>query len=789
MDHEFSIDHVSSDEVRGWVWLPGNSESQLTVELLHGDGRCVGNAVASEFRLDLAIAGKRAGWCAFRLMMGPELPSGSYEVVARHEDGGAFRLTRVDHENAQAKIDSALDPRLSDSQGAHGWLDTAGPYRFYGWLDGRASGQARRLELWAEGKPIATSAIDHWREDLMDIFQGDGRRGFSLPIPAAFTDGCEHTFDIRWEDGGESLLRRPITIVTAVEALPAPSEAKAIIRPPAQAPIELTVIVNFYNMPVEADRTLTSLSRAFQRDVEEIAYEVLCVDNGSKPAMTQEQVARHGPEFRLVQPARQHPSPVFALNEAAGMAQGRYLAVMIDGAHLLSPGVIAEAIAALREEKHAMVAVRHWFIGGDQWWLSTIGFQREQQQTLFARIDWPNCGYDIFKIASPIHDNPHDWFENMTESNCLILSKQDFEELGGFAEAFDIAGGGLANPDLFTRAAALTGMTVIGLIGEATFHQFHQGTTTNVTGIEKDKEVRRYTAAFEELRHEAFAAARSHEWKFRGVMPNHHALKMRQSPNSKVRIGLTSKVRPMPLSRSVDGEMRQYLSSAYVESGGPERTVWLGQPTGVAPADLVAIQNILWQRRPELLLMSGAPAGLVHFVRSLVAMPELNGSKLVWISDDVEGPDLPCVLRLVGTASDNTTQRQIEAAIGGAESICVLLQPTENNPFDEIHLHARYVSSGDYLVVLGTDFGQPNLGYSNRWISSAIRRFISTDRHFKIDETLETHVVSVCRGGFLQRVPDQADARYDESLDALDRYARDASLISTSSCGISDNCR
>lgn len=777
MGHEFSIDHVSSDEVRGWVWWPGDAEAQLVVELLNEDGICAANAIASEFRPDLAIAGKRAGWCAFRLRVSPEMPSGSYEVVARSEDGVAFHLTSIDHQNAQAKRDSSIDPRLSDSQGAHGWLDTAGPYRFFGWLDGGHLGQARRLELVTEGKPVATSTIDLWREDLMDIFQGDGRRGFSLPIPASFTDGCEHTFDICWEGGGESLLRRPITIVTATEALPAPSEPKEIIRPPADAPIELSVIVNFYNMAMEADRTLTSISRVFQRDVEGIAYEVLCVDNGSEPPLTEQQVARHGPEFRLVRPSRQHPSPVFALNEAAGMAQGRYLAVMIDGAHLLSPGVIAEALAALREEKRAMVAVRHWFIGGDQWWLSAIGFRREQQETPFARIGWPNCGYDIFKIASPIHDNPHDWFENMAESNCLILSKQDFEALGGYAEAFDTPGGGLANPDLFTRAVALPGITVIGLVGEATFHQFHQGTTTNVTGIEKDKEVRRYAAAFEGLRHEPFTGARSNEWKFRGVMPNHHALKLRQSPNGKIRMGLTREVRPMPLSRSVDDEMRQYLSSAYVESGGPERTLWLGQPTGVAPADLVAIQHILWERRPEIVLMSGASAGLVHFVHSLTTIPEFAGTRLIWISED-EDPHVSGVTGIVGRASENTMQRQIEAAIGTAESVFVLLQPTENNPLEEINLHAHYVSSGDYLVVLGTAFGQPTLGYSSRWTSSAVRRFIASDRRFKIDESLETHVVSVCRGGFLLRVPDQVDTRYDESLDALDRFAHDASLVS-----------
>src|SRR4029453_5975812 len=46
--------------------------------------------------------------------------------------------------------------------------------------------------------------------------------------------------------------------------------------------VALSVVVVFYNMRREAARTLHSLSRSYQRDVQDLDYEVLVIDNGSE---------------------------------------------------------------------------------------------------------------------------------------------------------------------------------------------------------------------------------------------------------------------------------------------------------------------------------------------------------------------------------------------------------------------------------------------------------------------------------------------------------------------------
>src|SRR6202012_850448 len=137
--------------------------------------------------------------------------------------------------------------------------------------------------------------------------------------------------------------------------------------------------------------------------------------------------------------------PCTAINTAARPAPNTYLAIMIDGAHLLTPGVFREAIAAWRQQAEAVVAVRHWFIGGDQRWLAVAGYNRQMEDQLFERIHWPANGYELFRIGAPIGESPEPWLGDLSESNCLMLSAALYDRIGGMDEAFAEAGGGFAN--------------------------------------------------------------------------------------------------------------------------------------------------------------------------------------------------------------------------------------------------------------------------------------------------------------------------------------------------------
>ena len=100
----------------------------------------------------------------------------------------------------------------------------------------------------------------------------------------------------------------------------------APVPPTPQDAVDLSVVVVFYNMRREAARTLLSLTRSYQRGIEDLDYEVIVVDNGSAPdqRLGEEYVAGFGPEFRYVDLGDDAPpSPTIALNRGVGRGTGR----------------------------------------------------------------------------------------------------------------------------------------------------------------------------------------------------------------------------------------------------------------------------------------------------------------------------------------------------------------------------------------------------------------------------------------------------------------------------------
>src|SRR5690348_1814285 len=101
----------------------------------------------------------------------------------------------------------------------------------------------------------------------------------------------------------------------------------------------LSVVVNFFNNQREAANTLYSLSRKYQSEVQDLAYEVIAIDHGSTKPLSADFVRSFGPEFQYKFIPTRAVSPVTAINAACRAAIGERLLVMIDGAHILTPGI------------------------------------------------------------------------------------------------------------------------------------------------------------------------------------------------------------------------------------------------------------------------------------------------------------------------------------------------------------------------------------------------------------------------------------------------------------------
>jgi glycosyltransferase involved in cell wall biosynthesis len=244
---------------------------------------------------------------------------------------------------------------------------------------------------------------------------------------------------------------------------------------------KLTVVVIAYNMSRELPRTLTALTPEYQQvDRGSTDYEVLVIDNGSNPPCGEDFCKRHpGFHYHYIKDAA--GSPARALNVAARMARGEILGFLVDGARLVTPGVLRSVASVFRAFPDPMVAIPGWHLGHEPQQFAVLkGYDQQQEDGLLDSIGWPAEGYRLFDVGVPAASWERGCLADIPESNAMFLTKKTFKALGGFDERFDLPGGGLLNLDFYFRVATHPGVQVVVLPGEGTFHQIHGGISTNV---------------------------------------------------------------------------------------------------------------------------------------------------------------------------------------------------------------------------------------------------------------------------------------------------------------------
>lgn len=275
---------------------------------------------------------------------------------------------------------------------------------------------------------------------------------------------------------------------------------------------DVSLVVAIYNIPREARRTLHSLSAAYQRHINADDYEVIVVDNGSTPPVDPQMVEDLAGNFRLIRIDDALPSPAQALNRGLAEARADIIGVMIDGARVVTPGLLHFARHGARLYDKAVVATLGWYLGPDfQWRSMESGYDRAREDALLESIDWPNDGYRLFEIGAMDESSVDGWFKPIAESNALFLRRHFWEVLGGLDERFDAPGGGLLNLDTFNRAIEWPEAQLVVLLSEATFHQLHGGTNTNIPLVQQHENWTYWGAQYASIRGRAYEIARSRQ--------------------------------------------------------------------------------------------------------------------------------------------------------------------------------------------------------------------------------------------------------------------------------------
>jgi cephalosporin hydroxylase len=535
-------------------------------------------------------------------------------------------------------------------------------------------------------------------------------------------------------------------------------------RPPLAPKVEgdeldLSIVVVFYDMAREAPRTLQALSRSYQEGIEDVRYEVIAVDNGSSPEqrLTAELVEGFGPEFRLIEMgADARPSPVVALNAGIRASRGRNVALMIDGAHVVTPGVIRFGLLGLDAYAPAIVATQQWYVGpGQQSEAMEAGYDQAAEDALFDRIAWPTAGYRLFEIGQFVGDR--DWFDGMWESNCIFTTRAQLEQVGGYDESFETAGGSYANLELYERLGTGSGVTVVSMLGEGSFHQTHGGTTTNQPdAVERRSRVFSYGEEFVEIRGRRFrgpgkpihyvgriASGAARRTKPRRLSPSAWPVP-EGHPD-----GFPAEPRPMP------EELRTSFTDAVWQTMPWSSTSWLGEPIDVAPTDLFAYQEAIASVRPDWIVETGS--GSPARTRFLADVCELVGhGTVLTVGTDAEAERIehPRVVHLEGAPHADDTVAAVRAQVGDGRALVLIGTRGERHPIvQQFSGYAPLVPVGSYVIVEHTIVnGHPVWAGHGPGPGEAVKQILTLHGDFVADAALEKHSLSFNAGGFLRRV-------------------------------------
>jgi cephalosporin hydroxylase len=519
------------------------------------------------------------------------------------------------------------------------------------------------------------------------------------------------------------------------------------------------VVVVFYNMRRESHRTLHSLSRAYQEGLEGTSYEVLVVENGSDEdqKLGTAFVRDFGPEFRYLDLAGDaSPSPVGALNRAIEISRGRSFALMIDGAHVLTPGVLRFGLQGLITYAPAIVATQQWYVGpGQQPEAMDNGYEQDYEDRLFERIQWPSNGYRLFEIGHFVGDR--DWLDGVWESNCIFVTRAQLEQVGAFEERFSMPGGGYANLELYERLGSSPDITVCSIIGEGSFHQVHGGTTTN----QPDAEERR-SRVFGYGQH--YAAMRGRAFRGPGK-PIHFVGRIttgaarRSKPRrmstgvfaSAAEVGDGRPERPVP----VPDDLRTAFTEAVWRNLPWRRTTWLGAPIRTSPTDLLAYQEIVTRVRPDWIVEIGASdegrAGFLASACDLVGHGQVLSIRDAGGGDPTEHPRLR---RCAGPPLDPEVREQVHGVIGTGNTVVVLGGCADRaTTAAQFEAYAGLVGVGSYVVVTDTVVnGRPVWPGFGPGPAEAVKQILTMHGEFVQDPAMEKYSLSFNPGGFLRRV-------------------------------------
>ena len=213
---------------------------------------------------------------------------------------------------------------------------------------------------------------------------------------------------------------------------------------------------------------------------------------------------------------------------------------------------------------------------------------------------------------------------------------------------------------------------------------------------------------------------------------------------------------------------------------------WLGRPIIQYPQDIVALQELVWSVRPDLIIETGiAHGGSLVFSASMLLLldacdalaanrvfdPRAARRMVLGVDVDIrahnraaiEAHPLASRIRMIeGSSTAPEIVARVRETARAYERVLVCLDSnhTHDHVLAELEAYAPLATNGSYCVVFDTMIEDlPKNMYPDRpWgpgnnPKTAVRKFLETHREFEIDRSIhEKLMITVAPEGYLRRV-------------------------------------
>jgi cephalosporin hydroxylase len=185
-------------------------------------------------------------------------------------------------------------------------------------------------------------------------------------------------------------------------------------------------------------------------------------------------------------------------------------------------------------------------------------------------------------------------------------------------------------------------------------------------------------------------------------------------------------------------------------------TRFLGTPVLQSVSDLWVYQEIIYERRPDVIVECGTHAGgCALYLASLCELIR-NGTVLSIDTTEMPGrPDHERITYLTGSSTSDNILENVKESTAKADRVMVLLDSdhTKDHVLEELRNYGQFVTAADYLIVEDTNInGHPVRPDFGPGPMEAVQDFLAENDSFAIDVTREKFFLTFNPKGYLKKI-------------------------------------